>query len=373
MRFINAKVYTPDFTFQTGGFGVEEGRFVSVLEDGGPKGEDLSGAYVIPGAIDIHCHGNSGVDFQRCKSPEDLAKVGRFLARNGVTSFLFTTGSDYEDVLAETYTQARRFMEDTPADCAYIHGMHMEGPFFSEAKKGAHNSKHLRVPDFDMFMRLHEVTGNNILITCLAAEFDNSVQFIEQAKSVARVSIAHSNAGYVAARAAFDAGASHLTHLYNGMSPLAHREPGVIGAAADSPGVMVELICDGIHVHECAVRIAYKIFTPERIILISDNTPYCGLPDGEYGDNLVVRDKTTWLKDGTLSGTGICLFEGMTRVASFGIPLEEAVRCATYNPAKAIGVLDKTGTIENGKYADFVVCNEDLCVLAVYVKGRKII
>ena len=386
MWFVNAKIYTKDFLFKPGKFCVEDGRFSAVLTDdlsgaGDFTGEaddrscvDLAGAYVIPGLVDIHCHGNSGVDYTRCGSYENIVTTTSYLAKSGITSLLFTSTSEFEPTLEESFRHARSYMENTPSGCSWLHGIHMEGPFFCEAKKGAHHSKYLRAPDFDMFSRLDEASGCSTKIVCLAAELDNSLSFIKKAKDITRVSIAHSNAGYNVAKAAFDAGASHVTHLFNAMPPFLHREPGIIGAAADSPHVMVEVISDGLHVHESAVRAAFKIFSPERIILISDNIAPCGLPEGIYGEGderVAVKGRLIRLLDGTIAGSGTTLYDGMKMAVSFGVRTEDAVRCATYNPAKAIGVLDTAGTIEEGKSADFVICKEGLDLKSVYIKGCK--
>jgi len=376
LNFKNAKIFTSNFKFNLGGFSVSEGFFDKVLSNSHENGEDLNGALVIPGLVDIHNHGNSDVDFTNCNSQDDIIKATRYLARNGSTSLLFTTGSDYESILEESYRQAKIFMDNTPDDCAYLHGVHMEGVFFSQARRGAHPIRYLREPDYDMFNRLNEASGSNIRIVCVSAELNNSISFINRCKHEARVSIAHSNADYETAVTAFASGANHVTHMFNGMSPFLHREPGVVGAALDSPEVMVELISDGLHVHQCVIRAVFRMFSAERVILVSDNVSFCGLPDGKYGEGdeaITVSGKLITLPDGTVAGSGTCLFDGIKKVVSFGIPIEDVIRCATYNPALAIGVLDTTGTIENGKSADFIVCNENLNIQAVYIKGNRVV
>jgi N-acetylglucosamine-6-phosphate deacetylase len=160
------------------------------------------------------------------------------------------------------------------------------------------------------------------------------------------------------------------------MSPFLHRDPGIIGAAADSAHVMAEIICDGLHVHESAVRAAFKIFSPERIILISDNISSCGLPSGtyEYRDEThTVNGRLIRLPDGTIAGSGTALFDCVKMAVSFGIPLEDAVRCATYNPAAAIGALERAGTIEDGKIADFIICGENFDMREVYLRGVRVV
>lgn len=373
MYFRNASVYTPEFGFRPGGFGVEAGRFASVLAPEHPAAQDLEGACVIPGLIDIHCHGNSGVDFARCRSVEEIATATRHLARHGVTSLLLSAGSDTIENLEVSFGQAARYMEHTPPGCAYLHGVHLEGLFISMEKRGAHDPALIKTPDYALFSRLNAASGGNILLVIIAPEVEGALPFIRQVKEEAVVSVAHSNASYEEALRGFEAGASNVTHLFNGMSPFLHRQPGVVGAAMDSPGVTAEVISDGLHLHPAAVRAAFRLFGPERVILISDNTALCGMPDGVYeGGREIVKEGKITLPNGTLAGSGTGLLEDVRRAVSFGIPLEDALRCASYNPARAIGVLEHCGSIENGKNADFIICDRQLSIRAVYIKGERV-
>lgn len=373
MRFKNAVIFTNAFQFVRGGFAVENGKFTSVLEDG-QDAVDLHGAYVIPGLIDIHNHGNSNADF----SDGDLAglqKMAGYLGRNGITSFAPASMTLPYDVLSQAFETAVQLRKNPPAHAAKLMGIQMEGPFFSEKKKGAQNGAYLREPDFAAFRALYEQCGGLVRIVDLAPELPGSVEFVSQAKSLCTVSIAHTDADYAAAKAAIDAGATHLTHLYNAMPPIHHRKPGVIGAASENEAVRAELICDGIHVHPSSIRMAFRLFGAERICLISDALRCCGMPDGEYelgGQTVYLRGKTCTLHDGTLAGSVTNLFDCMVNVISYGIAPEAAVRAATYNPACAIGAQAEIGTIENGKCADFVVCDADWNRKQVYIDGELV-
>ena len=207
--------------------------------------------------------------------------MARYLAENGVTGFAPASMTLPYDVLESAYLTAKRLRDEQPEDCAALLGINMEGPFFSEKKKGAQNGAYLRNPDWEAFEHLYEVSDGLIRIADLAPELPGAVEFTEKASKLCTVSVAHTDASYDEGRAVYEAGATHLTHLYNAMPGIHHRKPGVIGAASECEQVYAELICDGQHVHPSAVRMAFRLF-PERICLISDALRCCGMPDGQY-------------------------------------------------------------------------------------------
>lgn len=376
MRYENAMVYGPDFRFHKGGFSVENGRFRDVLASGAEPAVDLESAYVIPGLIDIHNHGNSGQDFSDGDA-EGLETIARYLAKNGVTSFAPASMTLPEEQIAKAYWNASTFARRAPYGCSVLRGIHMEGPFFSEKKKGAQNGAYLKNPDIELFLRLNKEADGLIKIADLAPELPGAIDFIRQVSKTCTVSIAHSDANYEQAKAAIAAGATHVTHLFNGMPPLLHRAPGIVGAAAESPGVRAELICDGMHVHESVVRAAFSMFGMECICLISDALSCCGMPNGEYmlgGQKIFLDGTVARLVDApdTLAGSANNLF-GIFRLAlSFGIPAEAAVRMASFNPACAIGAEGEVGSIENGKYADFLVLGGDFSLQRVFLGGAEL-
>lgn len=374
MLFKNAALFRGD-RFARGSFRVEDGVFTEILDTvPAEEGFDLEGAIVIPGLVDIHTHGNSGADFSD-GDYEGLKTMAAYSARMGVTSFAPTSMTLPDETLARAFAAGRRLADEQPAGCARILGIHMEGPFFSEKKKGAQNGEYLRLPDFDAFRKLYEDSEGLIAIADLAPELEGAAAFVEQAKQLCTVSIAHTDSDYEHAKAAIDAGVTHLTHLYNAMPSIHHRKPGVIGAASENEAVSAELICDGIHVHPSSVRMAFKLFGAARMVLISDALRCCGMPDGEYelgGQQVFLAENVARLADGTIAGSATNLYDCMRNAVRFGIPREDAVRAATWNPARQIHALDRVGSIANGKLADFVVCDAALNRKAVYLGGKLI-
>ena len=372
MVFFNADVFTPEGWLQ-GGFRVEDGFFTEIVP-GLDKGDvDLHGAKVIPGLVDIHIHGCDGADFSD-GSPEGLKTMAAACAKGGVTGLAPASVTLPYEKLAAAFRTARERHDSRPEGCARILGVHMEGPFFSEAKKGAQNGEYLRDPDYEAFLRLYDGCGGLIRIVDLAPELPGAVEFTEKASRLCTVSVAHTDADYGQAAAVFETGASHLTHLFNAMPPVHHRSPGVIGAASERDWVTAELICDGLHVHPSAVRLAFRLF-PGRICLISDSLRCCGMPDGEYelgGQQVFLRDDAARLADGVIAGAVSGLYVDMRNAVRFGIPEAEAIRAATIIPARAIGADREIGSVEPGKLADFVVCGEDLALRQVYIGGSAV-
>ncbi len=374
MQFKNAMIYTENFRFEHGAFSVEEGKFARVLGEAGEDAIDLQGAYVIPGLIDVHNHGNSGADFSD-GDDAGLLKMAKYLAANGVTSFAPASMTLPYEVLEKAFATARRLVDAQPEGASVLRGIQMEGPFFSEKKKGAQNGAYLRNPDFEAFRALNEGCGGLVKIVDVAPELEGSEEFIREASKLCTVSIAHTDADYDAARAGIAAGVTHLTHLYNAMPAIHHRKPGVIAAAAEAEGVSAELITDGQHVHPASVRLAFRMFGPERMVIISDALRCCGMPDGEYelgGQAVFLKDGIARLADGTIAGSATNLYDCMLRAISFGIPREDAVRAATYNPARQLGCLEIVGSIRNGKRADFVICDPELNRKSVWLAGKQL-
>ena len=278
-------------------------------------------------------------------------------------------------MLEKAFATAAEVQAQQAEDQARLMGIHMEGPYFSEKKKGAQNGAYLKTPDFSGFKALQEGCGGLVKIVDVAPELPGAAEFVQQAKAMCTVSVAHTDSDYDHAKAAYDAGATHLTHLYNAMPGIHHRNPGVIPAAVENENVRAELISDGMHVHPASVRLAFSMFGPERMVLISDALRCCGMPDGEYelgGQQVFLAGGIARLADGTIAGSATNLFGCMCKAMEFGIAEEDAVRAATYNPACAIGAADKIGSIETGKFADFVVCSSDYTAKRVFRGGKEI-
>ncbi len=372
MRYENGWIFA-DGRFARGGFSVENGRFAHVLEDVPGPAEDLDGALVIPGLVDIHVHGCAGADFSD-GDYAGLVRMARYLARRGVTSFAPASMTLPYDALDKAFHAAARLRREGLADGARLMGIQMEGPFLSREKRGSQNPAYLRLPDWDRFLRLYDAAEGLLRIVDVAPELPGAVEFTRRASEKCRVSVAHTAAGYDQAAAVFDAGATHLTHLFNAMSGIHHRHPGPIGAASERENVTAELICDGIHVHPSAVRMAFRLF-PGRICLISDALRCCGMADGSYslgGQEILLSGGVARLTGGAIAGSAADLYQCMRRAVSFGIPREQAVWAATALPARVIGRESETGAIADGRAADFVICGGELEPEAVYLGGKRL-
>jgi len=366
----NATVWNKDFSPVVADIEIENGIIKSVGKIDS-EGTDFSGCVVLPGFIDIHIHGCNMADATDGNA-DSAAKMSKWLAQNGITSFCPTTMT----LPADTLKKCFGFIADTMGreEGAYIHGINMEGPFIAPEKKGAQDAAHILAPDYKFFDELNNICP--IKLVDIAPEQNGADEFITKAKKVCTVSAAHTTANYEQGKKAIAQGISHATHLYNAMNGLTSREAGMVGAVLDSDNVTAELICDGIHICPATLRITFKALGEDRTVVISDAMMAAGLEEGEYtlGGQRVIKTDAARLADGTLAGSATNLFEEFHNLLSFGIPVKQAIKSVTINPAKAIGVDKSTGSIEVGKNADLLILSDDLKeIKSVFVKGKKVI
>ena len=379
MQIINGKTYI-DGEFVEGVAVNVEGEKIESVGEAKASGEiiDASGCYVVPGFIDLHFHGCVGADLCDGKV-ESIQRMAEFQASKGTTSICPATMTFSEEILTPIMQSVKSFVEaqragETPKKCANFIGVNMEGPYISPSKVGAQNPAYVHAGAVEEFACLNEASGNMIKLVDVAPEVEGNIDFIRQVKAQGtRVSIAHTCANYDETKEAFSAGARQMTHLFNAMNPIHHRNPGPIVAAEEDERVMAELICDGIHSHPAIIRMAFKLFGDDRIILISDTMRACGLEDGTYdlgGQDVKVEGSLATIADGSIAGSVTCLPDCLRyAVKTAGIPLESAIKCATENPARALGLEGKIGAIKEGLFADILVLNDDLALKSVIIRG----
>ena len=376
MFYTNARIFTSDFQFHTGAFEVKDGIFGEILPENVPADAiDLQGATVIPGLIDVHSHGNSGADFSD-GDYAGLKAMAAYYAKCGVTSFAPASMTLPYDVLAKAFANARKLVDENIEGLSVLRGIQMEGPYFCYKKRGAQNADYLKEPDFEGFKKLYDDCGGLVTIVDVAPELPGAAEFVAKAKELCTVSIAHTDSDYDHAKAAIDAGVTHLTHLYNAMPGIHHRTPGVIPAAVENPNVQAELICDGYHIHPASVRLAFTMFK-NRMVLVSDSGRCAGQPEGTQFD---LGGQMAELRGGvaklvgteTIACSAANLWQCLRNVISWNIPEEEAVRAATYNPAKAIGADKVVGSIETGKVADFIITDSSYAQKRVFLAGKEL-
>ena len=328
---------------------------------------DAAGCYVVPGFVEIHSHGAVDHDFTDGDAA-GLQPRADYYAAHGVTSFLATTMTAPEAVLLQAVTAIGHHRWQDGAKCA---GIHLEGPFLSTAKKGAQLESALHRPDTAMFHRLNDASGGTVKLVTVACEEPGGMDFVAQVSGECTVSLGHTVADYDTAMEAFQKGASHVTHLYNGLESLHHRKPGVIAAACDS-GASVELICDGLHVHPAVIRLTHQLFG-EHLNIVSDSLRCAGMPDGLYdlsGQQIEVRGgRATLAGTDTLAGSCVSILDEVRNVTGYGIPLADALYAASTAPADAVNLRDR-GRIAVGQCADLLVLDKELRLKAVFIDGK---
>jgi len=371
----HGEIYTEKGIIYNGDVLISEDKIVEIGKDlynVDAEVIDLKGKKIVPGFIDIHIHGGVGYDTMNA-TYEALNAISIHLAKHGVTSFCATTMTMDVPYILNALKNINETMKKGTGG-AQILGAYVEGPFISKEHKGAQDEKYIIQPDKELFDKFLEVSGDNIKVVALAPEKDPDGSFVEHVtKKGVKVSLGHTNATYEEMKNGVDHGATIAVHTYNGMKGLHHREPGALGEVFLDDRIYSEVISDFIHTHLASVKILIKIKGTDKVILISDAMPACGLGDGEYifgGQKVLVKEGVAKLENGSLAGSTLTLDKALANITFLGVPLFEACKMASLNPAKAIGVDNRKGSIKVGKDADIVVLNNDLTVYMTIIEGK---
>lgn len=330
--------------------------------------------YVIPGFIDIHTHGGGGYDILVDANYDVINKLSTFYAFHGVTSFLATTATAPHDVLKNAMKMLRETIERGTKG-AQILGIHLEGPWISRKAPGAQPVQWMRPPSFQEFIELHRESGENIKLVTIAPEEEGGLEFTKKLREMGVVvSIGHSVATYEQVEEAVKCGVAHAAHVFNAMNGFHHRKPGTVGAILSMDKITAEIIADCVHVHPAVIRILVKTKGIDKVCLITDSTPYAGMPDGEYTFagivKVIVKNGTCRLPTGQLAGSVLTMDQAVKNmVEKVGVSLKDAIKMASYNPAKVIGIDGVKGSLEVEKDADIVILNKNLEVEMTIIQG----
>ncbi len=353
--FINGKFTNTDIT-------IEKDIISSLSENNNAGIYDYENLYAIPGLVDIHTHGCAGFDFSSA-NPDEINIMRNYYLKNGITSIIPTTVALSDENIIKAVNNIRTSAETHTG--ASIRGINLEGPYLSPSKCGAHDSSLLKEPDIDFV----ESLGDDIRVVHVAPEYTKAFDFIKKFKG--KVSIAHTSCDYKTAKAAIELGADHITHIFNAMNGLHHREPGVIGAFFDTQAV-AELICDSIHIANPILRMMFNSYG-DRIAIISDSMAATGLSDGVYklGNlDVYVKDCVATLENGTLAGSAMNIYQMMKNLTDIGIEKEKAILSATQIPAESVGIDNICGKIEKSRKADILIIDSQFNIVKIIHNGK---
>ena len=370
------QILTPLTRLEPGILFVEEGLIKDIVSD---QKQDLSGTEVIeasdqilaPGLIDVHTHGINGMQGID-GNPQDYARMSEYYARHGVTSFLATIGGSQTAIEAGI-----RAVLQSEVQGAEILGIHLEGPFINPARKGAFDPETIIPPDLTLLKHYLQAAQGQIRLITLAPELEHALELVQFAHQAGVIcSAGHTQATWEQMMTAIEAGVSHVTHTFNGMAPLNHREPGILGAALMDDRLTVEIIADGIHVHPAALKLLLRCKPLNRVVVISDSIGAAGLPDGEYhfeGLDVTIANHSARLKDGTLAGSVTTMEKELANLVHLvELPLSEALQIASLNPATEINMHHRKGLLAIGMDADLICLNrETLALQWTMARGRR--
>lgn len=367
---INAKVVTENSAVDGGILFDERICEIGGIHTGGAEVIDACGAYVIPGFVDVHIHGYKGSDTSD-GDINGIESIAKALTANGVTAWCPTTMTVSMDEIQTSLDQIGELMQS--GEGARVLGANVEGPFINPEKKGAQSAEFVKSPNADFIIK----NKDRIKLVTLAPEVDGGIEFIKRvtAETDVNVSVGHTAANFNRSRAAFDAGARHVTHLFNAMPPLGHREPGVVGAALADDRVYCELIADTFHINPVLFKILDKVIG-DRLVLITDCMRAGGMPDGEYtlgGQPVSVHGIECRLTDGTIAGSILTMNKAVKNfMDAVGCPIWEAVKKASLNPARSVGEEKNIGSLAVGKRADIVICDSNIKIQKTIIGGSLV-
>jgi len=340
-----------------------------------PTGQrlDFAGCTLVPAYFDVHIHGSAGHDVME-GTPEAFTAVGQFLARHGVGAYLATTVTMSMDATLKSLAAMARLIGSGEFGAQPL-GIHIEGPFLSPHKKGAHPARLLQTPSVELFDRMWEASEGKIRLMTIAPELENALEVIRRAASLGvRVSLGHSNADAAAAKAGVSAGATTATHTYNAMRNFDHKASGLVGEVLTNDDLFAELVCDGFHVDPAAVKMYWRCKGPERAMLITDAMVAAGMPDGKYklGElDVIVKDGKCVIDENTLAGSTLTLDRGVKNFVAFtGAPIDEVSRLASRNPARMTGFANEVGSLLPGRAADITVLDAKNGVVETILRGE---
>ncbi|MFL6051913.1 MAG: N-acetylglucosamine-6-phosphate deacetylase [Actinoallomurus sp.] len=375
----NGRVVLRRRVLEPGWVSIADGRIVGVGAGDPPAGadevHDLDGRYVLPGFIDVHMHGGGGAQITT-DDPEEILRAVAFHRRHGTTRTLASLVTDRLDRMAASVRTIAGLIRDDAVTGSIV-GVHLEGPFLNPAKRGSHHSEYLLAPDVTALRHLLAAGEGTVRVVTLAPELPGGMDLLREAVSAGVIAaVGHTEATFDQARDAFAAGATLATHLFNAMRHFHHRDPGPAGAALADDTVTCELINDGFHVHEDAVRIALAAAGPDRVALVTDATPAAGMTNGDFHLGPVpvfARDGKVTLTDGTIAGSTLTMDAAVRHaVRRVGIPITEAATAAATTPAALLGIADRTGSIRPGKDADLAILSADLYTETVIARGAVV-
>lgn len=367
MEIKSGLILDDKFELRHGTVKFDKGNFCGIEYDDGVTGDNI----IIPGLIDIHTHGCAGEDPMNAGF-DGFDKMSRFMAENGTTTFLPTLLTDDINKISVAAVCAAEAAKKGVSG-ANIPGVHLEGPYFSEECIGANNVDYIRKPNIAETEKMQSDCGGFIKVISMDPTLEGGIEFIKYFKDKIKISLGHTAADFNEGQAAIEAGASNITHSFNGMKSMHHRNPNMLCAVFNSD-VYMEIISDGFHVHPEMVKLAYKLAGKDRLVFITDSLSSMGAAEGVYdigGMKTIVKNGEARLEDGTICGGMTPLYKIVKKAMSFGIPFESAVKCASINAAEAAGIDDKYGSITVGKSADFLVLDKNYELKETYIRGEK--